>query len=97
MIVVAAIAVQRDHSVLPGVLPGTNGGAAVAVPCRRAPRPRTTPRATAASTTTRRSLATDGNAATFWRTDHYANTSFGDLKTGVGLVLQKPGDKNVKN
>jgi serine/threonine-protein kinase len=32
-------------------------------------------------------LATDGNAATYWETDHYSNQQFGNLKPGVGLVL----------
>ena len=31
--------------------------------------------------------ATDGNPATVWQTDHYANANFGNLKSGVGLVL----------
>jgi serine/threonine-protein kinase len=31
--------------------------------------------------------ATDGNAATYWETDHYSNAAFGNLKPGVGLVL----------
>ena len=33
------------------------------------------------------SQATDGNAATYWETDHYASDTFGNLKRGVGLVL----------
>ena len=33
-------------------------------------------------------LATDGNLATYWQTEHYANPAFGSLgKPGVGLVL----------
>ena len=31
--------------------------------------------------------ATDGNASTFWYTEHYNSSSFGGLKDGVGLVL----------
>jgi serine/threonine-protein kinase len=31
--------------------------------------------------------ATDGNASTYWDTEHYASSSFGGLKDGVGLVL----------
>jgi serine/threonine-protein kinase len=31
--------------------------------------------------------ATDGDAATFWRTEHYNSQQFGGLKDGVGLVL----------
>jgi serine/threonine-protein kinase len=32
-------------------------------------------------------LATDGKLATAWQTEHYANSDFGNLKSGVGLVL----------
>jgi serine/threonine protein kinase len=32
-------------------------------------------------------LATDGNPQTFWHTDIYSNQNFGNLKPGVGLVL----------
>jgi len=31
--------------------------------------------------------ATDGQAATYWQTEHYSSSSFGNLKPGVGLVL----------
>ncbi len=31
--------------------------------------------------------ATDGDAGTFWHTQHYATTNFGGLKSGLGLVL----------
>ncbi|HEY6150709.1 MAG TPA: hypothetical protein VIW19_09330, partial [Gaiellaceae bacterium] len=33
------------------------------------------------------SLATDGQASTYWQTEHYGSSSFGGLKSGVGLVL----------
>jgi hypothetical protein len=33
-------------------------------------------------------LATDGNTATAWATEHYTTANFGNLKDGVGLVLQ---------
>jgi serine/threonine-protein kinase len=33
------------------------------------------------------SSATDGNVATAWHTEHYKSASFGNLKKGVGLVL----------
>jgi serine/threonine-protein kinase len=39
------------------------------------------------------SRATDGNPSTYWQTEHYTTAAFGNLKTGVGLVLstgQKP-------
>jgi serine/threonine-protein kinase len=32
-------------------------------------------------------LATDGNAATYWETEHYSSRDFGGLKDGVGLVF----------
>src|SRR5207247_7195042 len=35
--------------------------------------------------------ATDGNQATYWRTETYANPDFGGLKTGVGLVVNARG------
>src|SRR4029079_16532630 len=31
--------------------------------------------------------ATDGNASTDWHTEHYRSAEFGNLKSGVGLVL----------
>jgi serine/threonine protein kinase len=33
------------------------------------------------------SRATDGDPSTYWETDHYANSSFGNLKSGVGIVF----------
>src|SRR5581483_368928 len=33
------------------------------------------------------SLATDGNPATYWKTEHYTNDQFGNLKDGVGIVI----------
>jgi eukaryotic-like serine/threonine-protein kinase len=95
LIVVAAIAVQRDHSVLPGVL-ATNGGGGGTVPVQMSATTAYDPEGDGGEHDDEASLATDGNAATFWRTDRYATTSFGNLKTGVGLVLQKSGDKKVK-
>src|SRR5206468_10308413 len=32
-------------------------------------------------------LATDGDASTYWETEHYASQDFGNLKSGVGLVV----------
>jgi serine/threonine-protein kinase len=31
--------------------------------------------------------ATDGSTTTFWETEHYENPAFGNLKSGVGLVV----------
>jgi predicted Ser/Thr protein kinase len=33
------------------------------------------------------SSATDGNANTYWKTEQYGNSNFGNLKNGVGLML----------
>ena len=46
--------------------------------------------------------ATDGSLATYWETEHYATPSFGNLKPGVGLVLdagstRKLGSLTVKS
>jgi len=35
----------------------------------------------------RLSLATDGNPTTYWATEWYTNAHFGNLKSGVGIVL----------
>jgi eukaryotic-like serine/threonine-protein kinase len=95
VIVVAAIAVHRDHSVLPGVSAkiGGGGGGPVALSATGAYDP---PPGDGGEHDDEASLATDGNAATFWRTDRYANQTFGNLKSGVGLVLEKSGGNNVK-
>jgi serine/threonine-protein kinase len=42
-------------------------------------------------------LATDGNPATFWATEHYANRHFGNLKSGVGIVLDAGGSVTVSH
>jgi serine/threonine protein kinase len=94
LIVVAAIAVQRDHSVLPDGS-ATNGGGDGG-PVQMSATTAYDPQGDGGEHDDEASLATDGNPTTFWRTDRYASRSFGNLKTGVGLVLQKSGDKNVK-
>jgi serine/threonine-protein kinase len=40
--------------------------------------------------------ATDGNFGTAWQTEHYASSSFGGLKHGVGLALDAGGARSVK-
>lgn len=40
--------------------------------------------------------ATDGSPATYWSTDTYTNRSFGNLKPGVGLVLDAGGPVALK-
>jgi serine/threonine-protein kinase len=41
------------------------------------------------------SLATDGDLATAWSTDHYASVDFGRLKDGVGLWLAFRSERTV--
>jgi eukaryotic-like serine/threonine-protein kinase len=40
--------------------------------------------------------AVDGNLATAWKTEHYRSAQFGQLKDGVGLVLDAGGAKSAK-
>ena len=40
-------------------------------------------------------LAVDGNASTAWKTDHYHSAAFGNLKDGVGLILQAEGNNEI--
>ena len=51
------------------------------------PRTPTTRKATGRSTTRRCQNATDGNLSTYWETERYDNVDFGNLKDGVGIVL----------
>jgi len=39
--------------------------------------------------------ATDGDEATYWKTEDYATPAFGGLKSGVGLVLDAGADKTL--
>jgi serine/threonine protein kinase len=41
------------------------------------------------------SQATDGNVATYWETETYSNSDFGNLKSGVGLVLDTGSPRKV--
>jgi hypothetical protein len=46
-------------------------------------------------------FATDGNPSTFWETEHYNSVGFGNLKPGVGLILdagaaKKPAELSVR-
>jgi serine/threonine-protein kinase len=91
LIVVAAVAVQRDHSVLPGVSAGKGGGTVVRLNASTA----YDPGGDGGEHDSDAQFATDGDQSTYWRTDHYANQNFGDLKTGVGLVLETSGDQSV--
>jgi hypothetical protein len=40
--------------------------------------------------------ATDGNQSTYWYTEHYSSANFGNLKSGVGLVLDAGSAKKLK-
>jgi hypothetical protein len=40
-------------------------------------------------------FATDGNPTTFWETEHYNNETFGNLKDGVGLILDAGTPKKL--
>jgi serine/threonine protein kinase len=40
-------------------------------------------------------LAVDGNATTAWKTEHYRTAAFGNLKKGVGLILQADGTNEI--
>jgi hypothetical protein len=41
--------------------------------------------------------ATDGSSSTFWQTEHYTTAQFGNLKRGVGLVLDAGQDVKLKS
>ena len=41
--------------------------------------------------------ATDGNPATFWKTEHYNTQDFGGLKDGVGLVVDAGSSVTLKH
>jgi tRNA A-37 threonylcarbamoyl transferase component Bud32 len=92
LIVVAAVAVQRDHSVLPGVSATKGGGGTVV---RLNATTAYDPEGDGGEHDSDAQFATDGDQSTYWRTDHYANRNFGELKTGVGLVLETSGDRGV--
>jgi len=42
-------------------------------------------------------LATDGNPSTAWETEHYATAAFGNLKSGLGLVLDAGASVKLKS
>jgi serine/threonine-protein kinase len=41
--------------------------------------------------------ATDGSQATYWQSEHYTNSNFGNLKSGVGLVLDAGAPVRLKS
>jgi serine/threonine protein kinase len=92
VIVVAAIAVQHDAgSVLPGVSANTNN-----TPVSLSSVTAYDPEGGGGEHDDEARNATDGDPATFWRTEHYASQEFGGLKDGVGLVLNGPGGAALK-
>ena len=85
VIVVAAVAVKRGDSVLPGTAAKTEHPVELSASTAYDPEggggehDETAPQ------------ATDGDPATYWTTEHYDGADFGGLKTGVGLVLNAAG------
>jgi serine/threonine protein kinase len=94
LIVVAAVAVWRDRSVLPGVSApqGSGGSTPVSLSAVTA----YDPNGGGGEHNSDAPNATDKNPATYWKTEHYANQDFGGLKDGVGLVLNAPGAVALK-
>jgi len=92
VIVVAAVAVQQNGSVLPGLIHGTttpaDTGHSASVSAVGAYDP---PPGDGVEHNSDAPYATDGNLATSWRTEDYSTPDFGGLKTGVGLVLNAHG------
>jgi hypothetical protein len=43
------------------------------------------------------SRATDGSTSTYWQTEHYTTDQFGNLKRGVGLVLDTGKDVRLSS
>ena len=93
VLVVALIAVQRHHSVVPG-LPGAKGGGDKPVTLRAVGA--YDPAGGGGEHDSDAPSATDGNPSTYWRTEHYASPEFGGLKQGVGLVLDAPAGHALK-
>jgi len=94
LIVVAAVAVQRDRSVLPGVSATHGGGGSTPVSLSAVTA--YDPNGGGGEHNSDASQATDENPVTYWRTEHYARPDFGGLKDGVGLVLNAPGAVALK-
>jgi len=94
LIVVAAIAVHRDRSILPGVSAAPQTGSA---PVSLSAVTAYDPNGGGGEHDSEARQATDGNTATFWRTEHYNTPDFGGLKDGVGLVLDAPSAVALKS
>jgi hypothetical protein len=85
VIVVAAIAVQRDNTGLPGISSAKGGGGGHAVSLSAVGTH--DPAGGGGEHDSEIGNATDRNAGTYWTTEHYNGSDFGGLKDGVGLVL----------
>jgi serine/threonine protein kinase len=96
VIVVAAIAVQRGRSLLPGVSATPGGSSSSTTPVSLSAVTAYDPNGGGGEHDSDAPNATDGDPATYWRTEHYANQDFGGLKDGVGLVLNAPGSVALK-
>src|SRR5205823_2645446 len=76
VIVVAAIAVERNDSVLPGISSAKGGGGR---PVALSGVSGFDPNGDGAEHDADAAKATDGDATTYWETEHYANEDFGGL------------------
>jgi serine/threonine protein kinase len=94
LIVVAAIAVHRDRSVLPGISASPQSGSTTPVSLSAVTA--YDPNGGGGEHDDEAPNATDKNPTTFWRTEHYSNPDFGGLKDGVGLVLNAPAAVELK-
>jgi hypothetical protein len=93
LIVVAAVAVHRDRSILPGVSAAPQSGS---TPVSLSAVTAYDPNGGGGEHDSEAPQATDGNSTTFWRTEHYRSQDFGGLKDGVGLVLNAPSAVALK-
>jgi serine/threonine protein kinase len=92
VIVVAAIAVKRDSSLIPGVGAKSPTKASNSAPIQvTASGAYDPPPGDGSEHNSDVSKATDGNELTYWTTERYGNPDFGGLKDGVGLVLDVGG------
>jgi len=98
VIAVAALAVHGNH--IPGTSSsgnsGAGGGGGGGGPVTLSAATGFDPQGDHAEHNADAPNATDGNAATFWTTEHYGSPNFGGLKDGVGLVLNAPGPVALK-
>jgi tRNA A-37 threonylcarbamoyl transferase component Bud32 len=93
VIVVAAIAVQRDTG-LPGISSAQGGGRGHAVSLSAVAT--YDPEGGGGEHDSEIGNATDRNVSTYWTTEHYNGSDFGGLKVGVGLVLSARGSDKLE-